>query len=139
MSCLFNSLQYFIPSLTPFQIRRQICDYLSQNQAVIEDLDTHELLNTIHSHGAENYVKEMRNSATWGTAIEIQAACNIWRTAIVVINKRDNPSTKIMFVPVKSAAQSTISVSWTGNHYEPISSSSNAGNDTFTLATGSSA
>ena len=120
MSCLFVSLQYFIPSLTPLQIRHQICDYLSQNKPVIEGLDTREMLNMIHARGDENYIKEMRNSSTWGTAIEIQAACNIWRTAIIVKNIRDNPSTNITFTPVNSAAQSTISVSWSGNHYEPL-------------------
>ena len=120
MSCLFNSLEYFIPSLTPLEIRHQICDYLSQNKPVIEGLDTREMLSLIHARGDENYIEEMRNSSTWGTAIEIQAACNIWRTAIIVINIRDNPSTKIKFLPVNSAAQSTISVSWSGNHYEPL-------------------
>ena len=120
MSCLFNSLQYFIPSLTPLQIRHQICDYLFENNPVIDGLDTREMLSMIHARGDEHYIEEMRNSSTWGTAIEIQAACNIWRTAIIVINIRDNPSTNITFTPVNSAAQSTISVSWSGNHYEPI-------------------
>lgn len=120
MSCLFNSLQYFIPSLTPLQIRHQICDYLFENNPVIDGLDTREMLSMIHARGDENYIEEMRNSSTWGTAIEIQAACNIWRTAIIVINIRDNPSTKIKFLPVNSAAQSTVSVSWSGNHYEPL-------------------
>ena len=120
MSCLFNSLQYFIPSLTPLQIRHQICDYLFENNPVIDGLDTREMLSLIHARGDENYIEEMRNSSTWGSAIEIQAACNIWRTAIIVINIRDNPYTKIKFLPVNSAAQSTISVSWSGNHYEPI-------------------
>ena len=78
------------------------------------------MLSMIHDRGDENYIEEMRNSSTWGTAIEIQAACNIWRTAIIVINIRDNPSTKIKFLPVKNAAQSSVSVSWSGNHYEPI-------------------
>jgi hypothetical protein len=119
MSCLFNSLQYFIPSLTPLQIRHQICDYLFENNPVIDGLDTREMLSLIHARGDENYIEEMRNSSTWGTAIEIQAACNIWRTAIIVKNIRDNPSTNITFTPVNSAAQSTISVSWSGNHYEP--------------------
>ncbi len=120
MSCLFVSLQYFIPSLTPLQIRHQICDYLFENNPVIDGLDTREMLSLIHARGDENYIEEMRNSSTWGTAIEIQAACNIWRTAIIVINIRDNPSTKIKFLPVNSAAQSTISVSWSGNHYESL-------------------
>ena len=40
MSCLFNSLQYFIPSESSFTIRQKICDYLEENKPIIDGLDT---------------------------------------------------------------------------------------------------
>ena len=35
MSCLFNSLHYFIPNESSFDIRQKICDYLQGNKKII--------------------------------------------------------------------------------------------------------
>jgi hypothetical protein len=118
MSCLFNSLHFFIPSLTSHQIRNKICDYLEQNEPVIDGIDTSVLLSL--DGPVDKYISSMRLQSTWGGAIEIQAACNIWRTAIIVENRRGSDNTDIEFVPVKGAAQSSIGVQWTGGHYEPV-------------------
>ena len=118
MSCLFNSLHFFIPSMTPQQIRDRICEYLAQNEPVIEGIDTSVLLSL--DGPADKYISRMRHPSTWGGAIEIQAACNIWRTAIIVQNRRGSEKSDIEFVPVKGAAQSSVAVQWTGGHYEPV-------------------
>ena len=121
MSCLFNSLHFFIPSFTPQQIRDKICDYLEQNNPVMDGIETSLLLSLDASGGtAEQYISKMRSPSTWGGAIEIQAACNIWRTSIIVQNRRGSENSNIEFIPVRGAAQSTISVQWTGGHYEPV-------------------
>jgi len=119
MSCLFNSLHFFIPSMSPLQIRHKICDYLQQNKPVIDCIETSVLL-SLENGSAEQYVRRMRSPSTWGGAIEIQAACNIWRTSIIVQNRRGQENSDIEFLPVKGAAQSTVAVRWTGGHYEPV-------------------
>ena len=43
MSCLFNSLSYFI-KLDGYTIRQMICDYLQQNKPIIDGLETSEIL-----------------------------------------------------------------------------------------------
>ena len=37
MSCLFNSLSYFIPE-NSYNIRQKICDYLEENKPIIKNI-----------------------------------------------------------------------------------------------------
>ena len=62
----------------------------------------------------------MRSASTWGGAIEIQAACNIWNLRINVSNYRDQNHKIIEFIPVKETYERTIDIYWTGGHFEPI-------------------
>ena len=71
MSCLFNSLSYFIKE-NRNDIRQKICDYIEQNKPIMDGLDTKDIIN----YEGPNYIQKMRNTSTWGGAIEIQAACN---------------------------------------------------------------
>lgn len=116
MSCLFNSLSYFINE-TSFNIRQKICDYIERNGQLIDGLETKEILKY---EGGNGYISKMRNTSTWGGAIEIQAACNIWKYKIIVNNHRDSKHSKIEFMPVSKNIENTIELHWTGGHYEPI-------------------
>ena len=70
----------------------------------------------------------MRKDNTWGGAIEIKSACNIWNLKIVVKNTRDNVNnnvenkSKIRFIPTygKNSSTRKIYIMWNGVHYEPI-------------------
>jgi len=115
MSCLFNSLSYFIPE-NSYNIRQKICDYLEENKAIIEGLDTNFVLDLENT----NYIRDMRNTSTWGGAIEIQAASSIWSLRIIVKNYRNHDGKDIEFVPLNQSYEKTIQVYWTGGHYEPI-------------------
>ena len=115
MSCLFNSLSYFLKE-DSFNCRQKICDYLENNEKIMEDLDTREILNMESS----NYIEGMRKTSTWGGAIEIQAACNIWNISVIVLDIRNNKNEKIIFVPVNGIINKTINVTWSGGHYEPV-------------------
>ena len=119
MSCLFNSLSYFV-SIDPHKLRQEICDYLQQNKPIIDGLDT----NTILKMEESNYIHKMRQSTTQGGAIEIQVACNIWNMCINVINIRDNHNNNnkniIEFIPVNKKIDKTFKITWSGGHYEPI-------------------
>jgi hypothetical protein len=115
MSCLFNSLSHFIPE-SSYQIRQTICDYLQENKPLIDGLETKVILDMENP----NYVSHMRATSTWGGAIEIQAACNIWSLRIIVRNYRDSDRKNIEFLPFSGLYDKTIELYWTGGHYEPI-------------------
>jgi len=126
MSCLFNSLSYFIPE-SSHDIRQKICDYLQENKPIIQDLDTQFIL----SFEKPNYIENMRLHHEWGGAIEIQSACNIWNLKITVKNYRNNDkignnvgnNTNIEFIPVTYSTNidyKKIELEWTGGHYEPV-------------------
>ncbi len=120
MSCLFNSMSYFF-NKSSFDIRQDICNYLQQNKPIIEGLDTHFILG-LDSPSYQHYISRMRNTSTWGGAIEIQVACNIWNTRITVHNIRDRNGNKIEFLPINKNHSNNISITWNGGHYEPLRS-----------------
>ena len=115
MSCLFNSLSQFL-KIDSNRIRQQICDYLSENKPIIDGLNTNFIFNLDNN----NYVNNMRHQSTWGGAIEISTACNIWNIRIIVHNKTTYPPTNIEFLPINKVYFHTINLEWTGNHYEAI-------------------
>lgn len=115
MSCLFYSLSYFIKE-DNFIIRQKICDYLQENKKIIDGLDTKFIIEL----ESNNYIQNMRSPHTWGGAIEIQCACNIWNLKIIVHNYRDNNNSIIEFLPLNNSYNKIINLYWTGGHYEPI-------------------
>ena len=117
MSCLFDSLSVHLhaPSC---EIRRAICDYLDSNRTILEGVDTRSLIEQEHS----DYVSWMRRDSTWGGAIEIKAACDIWNVVIRVHNVRDGSVVAMQFVPSQMPATMvdalrTIDLQWNGGHY----------------------
>ena len=120
MSCLFNALAYFLPE-TGSTVREQICEYLGQNEKLMDGLDTQFILSLDGS--AEEYLTKMRKNSTWSGAIEIQAACNIWNLEVTVRNLRDPIPTTIVFHPFHPLPLEPcrkIELEWTGGHYEPV-------------------
>jgi prephenate dehydratase len=120
MSCLFNSFSYFFKQ-SSYDIRQSICNYLQENKPIIDGLDTHFILG-LENSSANSYVSRMRATSTWGGAIEIQAACNIWNVQIIVHNIRDHNGNKINFLPINNKFKNTINITWSGGHYEPVRS-----------------
>lgn len=117
MSCLFNSISYFLDKDSN-TIRQTICDYLESNKPIMEGIETKQILLMLEG---DDYINHMRVTSTWGGAIEIQAACNIWNMDINVINIRDNTIKKIIeFKPVCGESLRHISITWNGGHYEPV-------------------
>jgi len=117
MSCLFVSLDYFIRE-NSFAIRQKICDYLEENKPIMEGLETRVILDMENP----NYIQHMRSTSTWGGAIEIQAACNIWGVRIIVKDIRYNHSqnNNIEFIPINNSYDRSITLEWSGGHYEPL-------------------
>lgn len=129
MSCLFNSMSHFIKEeWGPTGIRQRICNYLEQNLPILEGMETHDVLK-MEAPSAEHYISNMRNTSTWGGAIEIQCACNIWNARIIVhdirYNNRDG-NKFIEFLPLQAQtstksenAMLELRLEWSGGHYEP--------------------
>ena len=139
MSCLFNSMSHFIKEDGgPNGIRQRICDYLEKNLPILEGMETCDVLQ-LEAPSAAHYISNMRKPSTWGGAIEIQCACNIWNARIIVHdirtrnnnNKNNNNSNnnKIEFLPLRLSDNSANAVpdphslelhlEWSGGHYEP--------------------
>ena len=116
MSCLFDSLSVYL-RLAPLQVRNIICDYLESNRTILEGVDTHSMIEQEHPE----YVTWMRNNATWGGAIEIKAACDIWNVVITVHSICDDHSRGIQFVPSRTTDDFSdcgrIVLQWNGSHY----------------------
>ncbi len=115
MSCLFDSISSFVKTSSQ-ELRNEICDYLQSNNKLIDGLDTNKILLMEN----DNYVDNMRNLSTWGGAVEIQSACNLYNCRINVINTRDTPIRTIEFLPINSTIDRTLSITWNGSHYEPV-------------------
>jgi len=61
----------------------------------------------------------MRKQSTWGGAIEIQCACNIWKIRILVEDKRHKKKHNVIeFLPINNAYNKTIKLKWSGGHYK---------------------
>ena len=126
MSCLFNSLSHFIPQTDPQAIRARICDYLQANSPIIDGMATQDVLQLDSFNTPDQYIGAMRSPSTWGGAIEIQAACNIWNARIVVHDIRGHghgQKQTIEFLPVandtNNSPDKTFTLEWSGGHYEP--------------------
>lgn len=89
-----------------------ICEYLQQNEKIIDGLDTRMVLQMQD----KNYISKMQKNSTWGGAIEIQAACNIWKLRIMVNTSKG----KIEFLPINNTYKKTINIYWSGNHFKAI-------------------
>ena len=98
-------------------MRQKICDYLADNKPIIEDLPTDFVLSLDDN---KNYIKNMRKSSQWGGAIEIKAACNMWKLRIIVQNNRDSSARLIEFLPINGKYKYTVIIGWNGYHYVPI-------------------
>jgi hypothetical protein len=130
MSCLFHSLGQLL-ELPSDQTRQLICDYLLAGGPIIDGMTTAEVLElecsdvnrTDNINYTEYYINRMRMSSTWGGAIEIQAAVNLWNVRVIVENRRDWLNPRLLeFVPLSTSHETTLLIYWTGCHYEPVSS-----------------
>jgi hypothetical protein len=130
MSCLFNSLGHLL-NIPPQTVRQTICDYLAANSPVLDGMVTHDILVIDSGSSPEQYIANMRQAHVWGGAIEIQAAVNIWKSRVLVQNMRDRVlngnstifARDIEFIPIGVEPTSTLTIYWTGGHYEPVSKS----------------
>ena len=118
MSCLFNSLSYFIKQISSDQLRNIICDYLLSNPNLFDVVDAKNATEWESGMDLDQYVSKMRNTTTWGGGIEIKAFCQIFNLYVVVYL---NTGIQVEFSPNFPNEQTqSIKINYNGNHYEPI-------------------
>ena len=122
MSCLFDSLSYFIDASSD-ELRQYIADYLEDGGEVIDGMDTSTVLALDADHGngdPASYIRKMRRSSVWGGSIELSAASSIWDLKILVHNIRDRDGGVIEFMPLSGRPVGVAEISWSGNHYSAV-------------------
>lgn len=116
MSCLFNSLSYFVNGLNEDSLRNVICDYLLSYPKIFDDLDINQIVKIESNVNINDYIIEMRKPTTWGGGLEIKCFCEIFNTKVIVHSLINNRV--IEFYPNKRYIH-CINILYTGNHYEP--------------------
>ena len=131
MSCLFDSLSALTPGIDSLSLRNKICDFLLKDKfekvsieegvplcAAESDEIKPSMVAELEGMTLNNYVAKMRNTSTWGGALEIIAYVYLYKTNVSVVNIRDKSTKDIEFV--LEGNQKTVKISWNGGHYEPI-------------------
>lgn len=128
MSCLFRSLSAFVPISTQ-TLRNYICDYMLSNPKLYGEDDAR-LFDILQWQGCDDpleYIAEMRDPETWGSAIEIACFVNMLYCKVEVVFA--DTGRRCEFIPrpaldMRTGGMKTIqhtAVIWyTGNHYEPV-------------------
>lgn len=120
MSCLYRALSYFHQQYSTEQMRDTLCRYLSSNP----DLSTGPADRVVEWETGQSlpqYIRKMRLPSSWGGAIEIKAYADLFQKNIKVYSMPNRMS--IDFMTKSNPDQANwIAISWTGSHYEPISS-----------------
>ncbi len=123
MSCLFNSLASLIQQ-DPAQLRADICAFLESNPAMMDDIKADTIVHWENGQSMQDYVRGMRQSHTWGGAIEVKAFTQMTGLGVVVVDLRSGKY--IEFVPPSTPTtrpphvHRRLYVTYTGSHYEPF-------------------
>lgn len=131
MSCLFHSIGRMVRR-SHSDVRATICDFLEDNLARVHmgvSIETWLCWNEQDAGRASledgarncavamNYIRNMRMEGTWGGAMEISAATQIYRRDIVV-HAADGAVVEFKTTDGDVCAPS-IHLRWNGFHYEP--------------------
>jgi hypothetical protein len=87
---------------------------------MMDDMSLNDILNIDNVETAD-YVRNMRNTSTWGGGIEIKAFCEIYNVGVVVRIKHTGRD--VVFKPSSmenATVLNAVVIEWTGNHYEPL-------------------
>lgn len=123
MSCLFQSLSSYISHQDYSKLRQDICNFLESNPNILDDMSLEQIVQ-LDNLTIQDYIKNMRNNATWGGAIEIKAFCEMYNVNVLVINIRNNERDKDSKKEIKflsnTPANRWVTITWNGGHFEPL-------------------
>ena len=116
MSCLFDSLNKFAKESSAQELRQKICNFLSDNNKLMDDLTSEQVIDFESNIPLERYVSLMRQPCTMGGATEIKAFCIMYKLNVKV---RSIPNGKeIDFIYHKKSP--FVGLVWTGGHFDPM-------------------
>lgn len=116
MSCLFDSLSFYITNINSKKLRNIITDYLSENPLLLDDAKFSELIGV---DKFDNYISNMRKDSTWGGAYEIKAFCDLFDAKVKVKILQTNKWIEFLPKNYKNNLPEML-ITWNGSHYEPI-------------------
>ena len=116
MSCLFQSLSHFITHNDYRKLRQDICNFLDSNSPLLDNLTIKEIAE-FEGMSKDDYIKNMRNDATWGGAPEIRAFCEMYKVGVKVVVLA---SKKIIDFYPSEPNDIFVMISWNGSHFEAI-------------------
>jgi len=96
-------------------MRQIICDHLETNPTLNGEL-ADDIVNWEAKMTLIDYVTNMRQSSTWGGAIEIKCYADIFQTSVAVHMPRGD---KIVHFLPSITPLKYIEIFWNGSHYEP--------------------
>lgn len=121
MSCLFNSLSYFVDD-DSHTIRAKVCDFIEGDGALYDDVKSSDIIRWGENSDIPKYVRSMRSTSTWGSGIEIKAFCEVYNKIVDVYSIRscDDRTKYVRFMPSSPMDNTPVRLEWSGSHYEPI-------------------
>lgn len=121
MSCLFNSFSRFVGE-KPQIIRQKICDYLSTNPILCQDISASTAI--LADYGKDGnldaYIMRMRSPSTMGGATEIRAFVNLWKRPVLVYSRPNRRQIEFTCELPLEQQGSQVKLNWTGGHYDPV-------------------
>ena len=115
MSCLFKSLSHFVSGMNENLLRHVICDFLEKNPVMFDNVSVDNVINWRDNTNINDYIRNMRFTNTWGSALEISAFCNIFNSKVILHHN----GREIEFLPNNPNPRYVCNIIYTGNHYEP--------------------
>lgn len=115
MSCLFDSLNAFV-NVGSQQLRNMICDKLSENSLLMDDLTSEQVVQLESEKPLDQYISFMRLPHVMGGATEIKVFCILFKKNVQVISE---PNKKNIDFIVHNDYP-FVHLLWTGNHYDPV-------------------
>ena len=116
MSCLFDSLSYFIIGLNGKELRREISNYIAEDPVLIEPNTKLSTILQYEDKSLHDYVHEMSKDSTWGGGIEIKAFCEMFKIRVFVHVLRDGKVIK--FYPSQNKFEKKyVEIFWNGYQF----------------------
>lgn len=116
MSCLFDSLSKFVPVVSSIEMRNLICNFLSRNEKLTDDLSAEDVIKFESNIPLEQYVSQMRQTSTMGGATEIKAFCSLFNKNVKVYSEPNHKTIEF----ISNETYPFIHLRWTGGHYDPM-------------------
>ena len=119
MSCLFESLASYL-KIDAALLRAEICNYLQSDPVMYDDVKVSYLLDDANTPSdLQEYVNAMRRPETWGSALEIETFCKLYKCSVDVEILGGNV---ISFGVEYHCRSFTVKLAWDGGHYSLKSS-----------------